>query len=87
MVWKVKAKAWIGLKHKGKNKKTQTFHFHLLACWLCLNAYTDYNIYMFVSFILKVRVNDPAHDDGHNCNELHTDNIINQKQVSKYTID
>jgi len=30
-----------------------------------MNADTDYNIDIFVSFIPKMRVQDPARDDGH----------------------
>ena len=51
-----------------------------------MNIHTDYNLDIFVSFILKMRVNDLARDDGHDCNGLHRDGIINPKQIPKYTI-
>jgi len=46
----------------------------------------NYNIDIFVSFILKMRVHDPSHDDGHDCNGIHRDSIVNPKHISKYTI-
>jgi len=51
-----------------------------------VNASTDYNIEISVSFILNMRVHDPAHDDGQECNALHRHSITNPKHISKYTI-
>ena len=33
-----------------------------------------------------MRVHDLAHDDGQDCNGIHTDSIVNPKHRSKYTI-
>ena len=75
---------WAAAQGK-KEKQTKILHLKLLTCWLCMIIHTDYNLDIFVIFILKMRVNDPARDDGHDCNGLHRDGIINPKQIPKYT--